>query len=208
VSARDPDGGWSDRSRVAECVSREIPFRELAETMLLDALAPYVGRILDLGTGGGRLAALIRDQFPGCEAVALDSSEPMLDAARRRFEGDERVRVRHHDLARPLSERGPFDAVVSGLAIHHLEHARKRVLFGEVRALLPPGGVFANLDLVRAATPERDRQFRQAIGRSQDDPADRLAGIREQLDWLHDAGFRSIECPFKWMQLTLVVAIR
>ena len=51
-----------------------------------------------------------------------------------------RVELRAHGLGLPLPVEGPFDAVVSGLAIHHLEDARERELFWEVKALLVAAG--------------------------------------------------------------------
>lgn len=69
------------------------------------------------------------------------------------------------------------------------------------------GGVFVNLDLVVSATPQQHERFRHAIGRPQDDPADRLVGLCEQLDWLKDAGFTEVGCRFKWMELMLIVAV-
>jgi SAM-dependent methyltransferase len=132
----------------------------------------------------------------------------MLDRARERFLDDSLIELQVGDLADPISSTGPFDAVVSGLAIHHLTDARKRALFGEVHDLLGPGGVFANLDLVSAATSSLHERFRRAIGRVQDDPADHLSGLCEQLDWLRAAGFDDVDCHFKWLELTLVVGRR
>jgi cyclopropane fatty-acyl-phospholipid synthase-like methyltransferase len=198
-------GGWSDPERVDEYLSREIPHRQLAEEMLLAALPPRVERVLDLGTGDGRLIALLRTAHPAAEAVGLDSSQPMLDRAAQRLPAVPATELRLHDLREPLPATGPFDAIVSGLAIHHLGDERKRDLFAEARALLAPGGVFANLDLVKTATPELHERFRREIGRPEDDPADRLAPLCDQLDWLRAAGFAEVECHFKWLQLTLVV---
>lgn len=198
-------GGWSDPERVSEYLAREIPHRPLAETMLLATLPRRVERVLDLGTGDGRLIHLVRTAHPQVEAVGLDSSQPMLDRAGERLAADSATELRLHDLHHPLPEIGSFDAIVSGLAIHHLEDDRKRDLFAEANALLAPGGVFANLDLVSAATPELHERFRREIGRPEDDPADRLADLGDQLDWLRAAGFADAECHFKWLQLTLVV---
>jgi len=197
---------WSDPERVAEYLSREIPTREIAETMLLQALPPRIDRFLDLGTGDGRLVSLLRSATHlDAEVVGLDSSEPMLARARRRFAGDTGVEFRLHNLRDPLPTDGPFDAIVSGLAIHHLEDDRKQMLFAEIRSLLSPDGVFANLDLVKAPTLELHERFRREIGRSEDDPADRLADLCDQLDWLRNAGFADADCHFKWLQLTLMV---
>jgi SAM-dependent methyltransferase len=176
--------------------------------MLLEALPERVERVLDLGTGDGRMLALVHERHPGAVAVGLDSSAPMLDRAAERFGGDPLVDLRKHELELPLAEPGPFDAVVSGLAIHHLEDERKRELFGEIHRLLAPGGVLANLDLVSSASPRLHERFRREIGRTEDDPTDRLADLSEQLQWLRAAGFVDVECHFKWLELALVVAVK
>jgi tRNA (cmo5U34)-methyltransferase len=199
---------WSDPGRVAEYLSREIPHRDVAEAMLLEALPERVERFIDLGTGDGRLLALVRERHPGAHGVGIDFSQPMLDRAAERFADDPLVELRKHDLAHPITEPMPVDAVLSALAIHHLQDERKRALFCEIHSLLVPGGVFVNLDLVTSATPESHERFRHAIGRPQDDPADHLAGLCEQLDWLREAGFQEADCHFKWLELALVVARR
>jgi SAM-dependent methyltransferase len=174
--------------------------------MLIEALPARVERFLDLGTGDGRLAALIRTRHPHSRGVCLDASQPMLARAAERFWRDTEVELVAHDLSRSLALSGPVDAVVSGLAIHHLDDERKRSLFGEIHALLVPGGVFANLDLVASASAQQHERFRRAIGRERDDPTDQLAGLCEQLEWLHEAGFAEVDCHFKWLELALMVA--
>jgi tRNA (cmo5U34)-methyltransferase len=201
-------GEWSDQGRVSEYLAREIPHRDIAEEMLLQALPDRVGRLVDLGTGDGRLLALIRDRHPRAAAMGLDTSAPMLLRATERFEGDPSVELREYDLRAPLTEVGQADVFVSGLAIHHLEDERKRQLFCEVHALLSAGGVFANLDLVHPASPRLHERFRREIGRVEDDPTDRLADLAEQMGWLRDAGFAEVECHFKWLELALIVAVK
>lgn len=200
-------GDWSDPERVAEYLARELPYRDVAEQLLLDALPTHVERVLDLGTGDGRLLALVSGRHPSARGVGIDSSQSMLERARARFVDDRAIELLAHDLALPLSVRAPFDAVLSGLAIHHLDDARKRALFGEVRELLAPGGVFANLDLVTSPSQRDHERFRQAIGRVQDDPSDQLATLGEQLTWLDEVGFERVDCRFKWMELALIVAV-
>lgn len=199
---------WGNPERVAEYLLREIPHRHVAEEMLLEALPSRVERFLDLGTGDGRLIAAIRDRHPDAMALGIDNSEPMLARAAERFDAHPLVELRAHDLELPLTDSGPLDAVVSGLAIHHLEDERKRELFGEIHSLLAPGGVFANLDLVASASPRLHERFRREIGRTQDDPTDRLADLAEQMGWLREVGFAAVDCHFKWLELTLVVAMK
>lgn len=201
-------GEWGDPRRVAEYLSREIPHRATAEEMLLAALPPRVTRFLDLGSGDGRLIALLRGAHPAASAIGLDSSEEMLARAAARFADDPDVELQAHDISTPLPVQAPFEAVVSGLAIHHLEDRRKRELFAEVHGLLAPGGVFANLDLVSSASARLHERFRREIGREEDDPSDRLADLSVQLGWLRDAGFDEVECHFKWLELALIVAVK
>jgi tRNA (cmo5U34)-methyltransferase len=200
-------GEWSNRVRVADYLAREIPHRQVAEGMLLQALPQRIGRFIDLGTGDGRLLALVRGRYPDAEGIGLDSSAPMLDRAKERFADDPRVELREHDLREALPVEGA-DVVVSGLAIHHLEDARKRELFGEIYSLLASGGVFANLDLVRSASERLHERFRREIGRVEDDPTDRLAGLADQMAWLREAGFAEVDCHFKWLELGLMVAVK
>ena len=70
----------------------------------------------------------------------------MLAEAQQRL-GDRVVAVHVQDMAAELPE-GPFDAVISALAIHHLEDEDKRVLFARVHDVLRPGGVFVNAEQV------------------------------------------------------------
>src|SRR5262249_15085942 len=79
----------------------QIPHRTEGEAVLLDFIPHNVRRILDLGTGDGRLLALLRIDRPHAEAVALDFSATMLAAARKRFQGDRKVRVVEHNLEEP-----------------------------------------------------------------------------------------------------------
>jgi SAM-dependent methyltransferase len=199
---------WSDPRRVTEYLSREIPNRDLAESMLLEALPARVERFLDLGTGDGHLLALVREVHPDAVGIGIDSSAPMLEKAQSNLSADPAIELRRHDFAAGLPVTGPLDAVVSALAIHHLTDDGKRSLFAEVHSVLAPGGVFANLDLVTSASAARHRRFREAIGRAADDPSDRLADLDRQLQWLRDAGFAEVECEFKWLELALVVAVR
>jgi tRNA (cmo5U34)-methyltransferase len=176
--------------------------------MLVAALPERVDRVLDLGTGDGCLLCLVKRRHPDAGAIGLDSSEPMLARAALRVDRDSKVEFRMHDLRLPLPDLESVDAVVSGLAIHHLEDDRKQGLFAEVHALLRPGGVFANLDLVAAASPRLHERFRREIGRVRDDPTDRLSDLSAQINWLRDIGFAEVDCHFKWLELALIVAVK
>jgi SAM-dependent methyltransferase len=123
-----------------------IPHRAEGEGVLLDFIPKTAKRILDLGTGDGRLLALARLDRPSAKGVAIDFSPTMLSAARERFRGDESVQVIEHNLDEPLPDLGAFDVIVSSFAIHHCTDQRKRALYSEIHASLEQGGVFCNLE--------------------------------------------------------------
>ncbi len=201
---------WNDQATVDRYLGRVgvLPARLAGEEVLADIAPPEPASVLDLGCGDGRLAALMLEARPSVgRVVAVDVSPPMLERARARFADDRRVEVREGDLAvplDPLAALGPFDVVVSGFAIHHLEDGRKRELFGEVSRLLAPGGWFANLEVVACATPELHAEFLAAIGRPDDDPEDRLAPVGVQLGWMRDAGLTQVDCMWRWRGFALL----
>ncbi len=129
----------------------------------------------------------------------------MLASARRRFAADARVRIEHFDLAEPIGALGDFDVIISGFAIHHLEDQRKLALLAEVAAQLRPGGLFANLEVVASATPEHHAAFLTAIGRTADDPEDRLVAPDRQLEWMRSVGLVQVECLWRWRGFALLV---
>lgn len=186
-----------------------IPHRAEGEASLVSEVPADALRILDLGTGDGRLLALLLAHCPEATGVAVDFSPAMIEKARARFDGSHRVRVIAHDLADPLSplSLGPFDVVVSSLAIHHLIDARKRRIYEEIRDILTPGGVFANLEHVSSPTVRLHARFLEEMGlRPEDeDRANKLLDVETQLGWLRQLGFEDVDCIWKWRELALLV---
>ena len=184
-----------------------VPHRSEGEATLLDELPETVQRVLDLGSGDGRLLDLVLRARPAAVGVAVDFSPPMLDRLRRRFHGNERVQVIAHNLEDPLPSLGVFDVIVSSFAIHHVEHERKRQLYGEIWNALSTGGVFCNLEHVASATDYGHLRFLHAMGRTpeDEDPSNKLLDVQTQLGWLREIGFADVDCYWKWRELALLV---
>jgi tRNA (cmo5U34)-methyltransferase len=169
-------------------------------------------KVLDLGAGTGLMAAFIAYSFPNARITMVDISNEMLERARARFElAGERFRFEVSDYGvEPIQEK--YDAIVSGLSIHHLSDDQKRSLFDRIHGALNDGGVFVNAEQFRCATPERhrfhhdrwvtrvrelgvdDRDLAAALERMK---FDRAATLEDQLEWLREAGFRDIDCAYK-----------
>ncbi len=188
-------------------------------------------RVLDLGAGDAILLATVLEAYPQATGVALDFSPLMLDQARVRLAPfGNRAAVVEADLGTPAwreAAPGPFDAVISGFAIHHLSDRRKQALYGEIAGILPEGGVFLNCEHVASATPRlealfddamaehlwrRRRERGEEVSREQvhreflkrpDRAANILAPVEEQCRWLRDLGFCDVDCFWKYFELAI-----
>lgn len=212
MNASGPVNLWTSSEHVSYYLERadSISHRTEGEAALLEFICPDTRRILDLGTGDGRLLAWVRQHHPDTEAVAVDFSPAMLEEARKRFGADSRVTVIEHNMDDPLPFLGKFDAVISSFAIHHLVHERKRALCEEIFGLLNAGGVFCNLEHVASPTPRLHEQFLHRIGFTveTEDPSNKLLDVETQLRWLREIGFADVDCHWKWRELALLAGVR
>jgi ubiquinone/menaquinone biosynthesis C-methylase UbiE len=188
-------------------------------------------RVLDLGCGDAILLATALEAFPQATGVALDFSPLMLEQARERLKrfGDRAVTV-EGDLSTPAwlqGVTGPFDAVLSGLAIHHLTHERKRQLYREIFELLSQNGLFLNCEHVASPARRLEAMFEEMMTdhlylrrrergdevtleqvrhdylTRPDRAANILASVEEQCQWLRQIGFRDVDCFWKYFELAI-----
>jgi tRNA (cmo5U34)-methyltransferase len=209
-----PRSEWQTIEHALAYLARadKLPHRTEGEKVLLDQILPNAKRVLDLGTGDGRLLAMIKLNNPSVEGVALDFSDPMIEQTQKRFAKDTRVKIVKHDFNKPLppGHLGCFDAIVSSLAIHHLTHSRKKQLYQEIFNLLNPKGVFCNLEHVSSATQNLHLKFLVATGLTPqtEDPSNKLLDVETQLQWLKQIGFVDVDCNWKWLELALLVGFK
>jgi tRNA (cmo5U34)-methyltransferase len=213
MTTNTPVNLWTSSDHVQDYLERadSISHRGEGESALLEFIPKSARRILDLGTGDGRLLALLKlamrkRGIDETEAIALDFSPAMVEAARKRFAGDSSVTVVTHNLDHRLPALGKFDAVISCFAIHHVVHERKRELYAEVHSLLNADGVFCNLEHVASPTPRVHEDFLLRIGFTleTEDPSNKLLDVETQLQWLRDIGFIDVDCHWKWRELALL----
>jgi tRNA (cmo5U34)-methyltransferase len=188
----------------------QIPHRTEGEALLLEYVPKSARRILDLGTGDGRLLALLKIERPEAISVALDFSPTMLQAARARFAEDPTIKVVEHNLDQSLPELGRFDAIVSSFAIHHCTNERKRSLYAEILDVLEPGGVFCNLEHVASPDPAMHERFLAVIGYTpeSEDPSNQLLDVETQLVWLRELGYQHVDCYWKWLEMALLIGFK
>lgn len=201
---------WSTAGHALDYLRRadSIPHRVEGEATLLELISENPRRVLDLGSGAGRLLGLVKAARPGAQFVALDFSATMLDELHRLFDADPAVQIVPHDFDRPLPDLGPFDVVISSFAIHHVHHERKRALYAEIFRALNLSGVFAHLEHVDSPTPPLHSAFLKAIGWEDEDPSNKLLDLETQMRWLREIGFTDVDCHWKWRELALFGGVK
>jgi len=167
--SRDYVRDWAERQDAGK-PHREPAFAVVAATMPFAKDARI--KFLDIGSGYGALASFLLSQFPNAQAVCHDGSAEMLALGREHLAAFEnRVQFIQSDLSQPgwsNKLQGPFDAVVSSIAIHNVRgYETIRSIYAEVFTTLNGGGCFVNLDRMRPS-------------------------VIEQLQWLRDGGYANV----------------
>ena len=202
-----------------------VPDRDLQNQTLCDLLAlpKEKALVVEICCGQGLLAERILEIYPQANICALDGSKEMIALARSRVSrfGD-RFQVHHFDLFSPdwwnIVPRA--NAIVSSLAIHHLDAEEKLRLFKKVYGTLEDGGVFLLADIVQPPTTagaeyaasQWDASVKESSQRLRGDysgyhefvkqrwnhyrtpdPRDHPSSLYEQLRWLHESGFSGVD---------------
>lgn len=209
-----------------------VPERETQIEIICDLIPAIDGlqHVVDLSCGEGVLCRAILDRFPAYHVHGLDISPTMLETAMQALSRyGERFDTQLFDLPDSSWRNFPWPlrAVVSSLAIHHLDDEQKQQLSRDVYTMLAPGGVFIIADLIWPTTQaginvagkgwdEATRQralqldgnlsaYEQFYTRdwnsftlAEPDPFDKMTSLYSQLKWLEQAGFANIDVY--WMK--------
>jgi ubiquinone/menaquinone biosynthesis C-methylase UbiE len=134
-------------------------------------------KILDVGAGYGALTQFLLKYFSNATAVCQDGSGEMIALGRERM-ADLTARFDYVlcDFSRhgwSQSITGPFEAVVSSIAIHNVGSPNIiRGIYEDIFPLVKNGGCFLNYDLT-------------------------FVPLEDQLKWLRQAGFQAVSVIWK-----------
>ena len=134
------------------------------------------GTVVDVGCGTGDLIDLLQNKAD--RVIGVDSSPGMLEQARHRFEGQNRIELRLGEVEHlPLSD-SEADLAVMNMVLHHLSQPEGAIR--EVGRTLKPGDPFLIAELEKHDLDS----MREAFG-------DRWLGFdrRDVQRWLKSAGF-------------------
>jgi tRNA (cmo5U34)-methyltransferase len=197
---------------------------------------PENPKILDIGSGYGDVTAEIIQRRPRSSAWLMDISDDMIRVSKCRFSKNPDIHIIRYDLNEDIlgatSER-EFDSVVSCLALHHIAFEKRVGLYRSIREMLKPGCLFINGDQFRCASPVIERwEFNSwikgiacRIGKQRGtEPSfdevkntqleicrrmeDKPGTIWDMQNDLREAGFRSVDCVWKYQNFAILVAVK
>ena len=153
----------------------------------------------------------------------MDVSAESLQACRGRVD-TKRVTYQQQDFRNLDYAPQSFDLVASSIAVHHLTADEEQSLFGNIYRWLRPGGVFAYGDQHAGATADLYQRhianwhrISKQAGSSEQEwdmwmqhqrQHDHHDTLGDQMGWLREAGFSIVDCPWRYLLWTVLLAIK
>ena len=200
-----------------EIIIKLIPYYNQMIGALIDAI-PFDKdsniRILDLGCGTGTISQLLSSRFSNSKIVCLDIASNMIEIAKYKLSSHDNSEFVVGDFKR-INDLGNFDVVVSSLALHHLEtDFDKKGFYTDIYNQLDNDGVFFNADVILASTDlmqtRNMNRWKEYMNKSVSmteienkwiptyEEEDRPAKLVDQLKWLENIGFKSVDVIWKY----------
>lgn len=178
-------------------------------------------KVLELGCGDGRITHELLKVDKNLEGILVDGSAEMIANAKKRLEpysGLKFIQTTFQELIKNGLSQNP-DFVVSSLAIHHLHADQREFLFKFIYDNLNPEGFFLNIDVVRAPTADLEKwylklweewiienetkmetsgSFHYIPDQYKDNPDNNPDTLENQLKSLKSAGFKNVDCYYKY----------
>lgn len=200
-----------------EIIVKLIPHYNQMVDAMIDAI-PFDKEasisILDLGCGTGTISQRISNRFPKSRIVCLDIASNMIEISRYKLSDHMHSEHLVGDFNK-IKDRGKFDVVVSSLALHHLEtDTDKKEFYATIFDHLNDKGVFYNADVTLASTNFMQQRnidkWMEFMSKSVSmeeitskwiptyEKEDRPAKLINQLKWLEDIGFKTVDVIWKY----------
>lgn len=232
-----PDGAgtWAFDEPVAtvfdDMLRRSIPQYAVMRQAVFDLGCRYVtpgSQIVDLGCSRGEALAPFVERFCSHNRfVGIEVSEPMLAAARARFQGLSKVGlvdIRAHDLRRDGYPPVVASLVLSVFTLQFIPIEYRQGLVQDIYDHLEPGGAFLLVEKILGANAHLDRAMvdlyyglKGANGYSQEQIERKrlsLEGVlvpvtaRWNEELLRQAGFRQVDGFWRWMNFAGWIAVK
>ncbi|HOI39370.1 MAG TPA: methyltransferase domain-containing protein [Methanobacterium sp.] len=168
--------------------------------------------ILDLGCGTGNISLKLKERFPNARITCVDMAENMIKMAKYKLASYNDVEFIIADV-RDLDFEDDFDAVVSSLALHHLQHPEKKPFYHRIKRFLKRGGVFYNADNILGSSPHLNQLYMDkwiefmlkshtqeeidSVWLPKHREEDFPSPLMDHVHWLEEVGFEKVDVVWK-----------
>ena len=184
-------------------------------------------KVLDLGSGSGRVTAEILKIDENAEVFLVDGSSEMLETAKSHLEYGNNMHLINktfQDLIITDNFSADFDLIISSLAIHHLSKEEKYTMFKYIYNHLVDGGFFINMEVILPLSPSLEEwylilwkewiqeneiklgleeSFQHIPVKYKNNPDNHPNSLGYQLDALKRIGFKNVDCHYKYGIFTM-----
>lgn len=171
-------------------------------------------KVLDLGCGTGTITKSLKEKFQNANVTCLDLAENMIEMAKIKLNEYNSITFITDDFYH-FNFPEEYDVIISSLALHHLVTDDDKIEFyKKIYDFLSDNGVFFNADVVLGSNEylqklylEKWKEFmNQSVSLEEIEnkwiPAakgeDNPAKLVDQLNWLHDIGFKDVDVIWKF----------
>jgi len=228
----EPAPDWEFDAQVAQSfddmLSRSIPQYETMRRGVFDFQRAFMpregGRLTDLGTSRGESVAKAIQHFGGrADFLLVDESKPMIEEVRRRYGDRGNVTIQHRDITTRFPNASA-NVIQSILTLQFTPINYRQQLIQSVYDALREGGAFIFVEKVLgkgARLDDLQDTFYHALKRSNGYTYEDVSRKKESLEgvlvpvtarWneemLGEAGFRHVDCFWRWMKFAGWIAIK
>jgi Methylase involved in ubiquinone/menaquinone biosynthesis len=199
-----------------ELIRTIIPFYKIMINSLVLAL-PFHRKerikVLDLGCGTGNISLEVKKRFPNGHITCVDLAGNMIKMAESKLSLYSDIEFIRADF-RDLDFQEEYDAVISSLALHHLQREEQRSFYHKINNFLKIGGVFYNADIVLGSSTYLNQTYLDKWvefmleNHSQEEiehiwlpkhrEEDFPAPLPDHIQWLEEAGFQEVDVVWKY----------
>ena len=178
-------------------------------------------RVLDLGSGSGRITNEILKMDNNAEVFLVDGSSEMLETAESHLKYGKihLINKTFQDLINSDNFESDFDFIISSLAIHHLSTQEKESIFKYIYNHLIEGGFFLNMEVILPISTSLEewylilwqewiqeneiklgleKSFKHLPLQYKNNPDNHPDSLESQLDALKRIGFKNVDCHYKY----------
>ena len=211
----------------SDMLSRSIPSYDLMRDLTTNIIVEYLtanGRFLDVGCSDGQVIENVLEYFKHAYYTGLEISDPMIEAAKERFEECGTVSIRKHDLRKRFNSFEPYDVILSCLTIQFTPMEYRLQILKNIYDLLHKDGVFIFVEKVLGNTAEIDAHFvkqyykiKEENGYSFEEIQRKKMALEGVLvpvtakwneEMLYSSGFRKVDCFWRCLNFAGWIALK